>query len=267
MAAIRPSAKYLLSCHRSSLTLCPSIVSYDYSVRIKKLIILLDFEASSIMTYALQVQIPQGWSGDINTLGTTYLAYIPQDQVDSLSLMIRAPSSKFYAVGGVAGQLANAVVPSFPLTAASLDVLGGSKALGTNKRTRRMRIDAIIGVCASAISIAAMVAIWWTVRYIQRKNEAKHRRLSEQNDPNWNGGVYATHNDNRRTSFYYAQDQLQAGYYGVPPVTTPRAPPPGSIGANAMKPRMGVQVQQRRRSHVRKMSISTPVLQFSSIDC
>ena len=228
------------------------------------------FEASDIMTYALQVQIPHSWSGNTDSLGTMFLAYIPQDQVNSLSLMIRTLSSKFYNQAGVAGQLANSVVPSFPLAAVSLDALpGGAMSSGTNDSAMKIRTIVIIGVSAGSIGIAAVVAIWWTVRYIKHKREVRHRRLSDQSDqsdPNWGGGVYGTHNDDRRTSFFYAQDQLQAGYYGIPPTDIPRDPPPGSIGASVMQQRMGAHSQPRRRSHMREVTISAPIFQFSSVE-
>jgi hypothetical protein len=218
------------------------------------------------MTYALEVQIPQGWSGDVDTLGTMFLSYIPQEEVNNLSSMIRAPSSRFYEQGGVAGQLANSVIPSFPLMAA-LNVLSATAASsGTNQTTKTRRTNVIIGICATSAGIAAIVTIWWTVRHKRRKDEAKHRRLSELSDPNWSGGVYGTHDDDRRTSFFYAQDQLQAGYYGVPATAVPQAPPPGSIGANVMKQRLKGHKLPRRPPNIRQVSISTPVLQFSSID-
>ncbi|KAF8491953.1 hypothetical protein JB92DRAFT_2835503 [Gautieria morchelliformis] len=181
--------------------------------------------------------------------------------------MVRAPSSRFYELGGVAGQLANSVVPSFPLVAALNALPGTATSSGTSESAKTRRRNVIIGICAASAGIAAIVTIWWTVRHMRRKNEAKHRRLSELSDPNWSGGVYGTHDDDRRTSFFYARDQLQAGYYGVPPTVVPQVPPPGSIGANVIQQRLRAHTQPRRRPHVRQVSISAPVLQFSSIDC
>ncbi|KAF8465231.1 hypothetical protein JB92DRAFT_3295342 [Gautieria morchelliformis] len=139
-----------------------------------------------------------------------------QEGVNSLSSMVRAPSSRFYELGGVAGQLANSVEPSFPLVAALNALPGTATSSGTNESAKTRRRNVIVGICAASAGIAAIVTIWWTVRHMRRKNEAKHRRLSELSDPNWSGGVYGTHDDDRRTSFFYARDQLQAGYYGVP---------------------------------------------------
>lgn len=227
-----------------------------------------DFEASDIVTYALQVQVPQDWDGDANTLGSVFLAYIPQNDTDTLALMIRAPSSKFYALDGIPGQLANAVVPSFPMTAVKLDVVPGvAQSSNTSSSAKRRGMDSIIGICAAAVGLSLIVAIWWAVRYMRRKAEAKHRRIEDLCDPSWNGGIYATHSDERRTSFFYAQDQLQAGYYAVPPASAPRVPPPGSIGAMAIQRKMGAREQPRRRSHMRQVSISAPVLQFSTVEC
>jgi len=224
----------------------------------------LSIDLSNVMTYALQVQIPQSWSGDTNDLGTMYLAYIPQNQVNSLSLMMHTMSSSFYKQAGVAGQLAYSVVPSFPLTAVSLHTLpGGAESSDGTNSAKKTRTIVIIAISAASSSIAAFVAVWWTLRYLKHKKETKHRRLSEQSDPNWSGGVYGTHDDDRRTSFFYAHDQLQAGYYGVPPIATAQDPPPGSIGACVIQQRMRAHTQPLRRP-MRQVTISAPELQFST---
>lgn len=220
----------------------------------------LSISSSDVKTYALQVQIPQGWSGDIDSLGTMYLAYIPQDQVDMLSSMLRATNSAFYQQPGIAGQLANLVVPSFSL----LSVTPGSSSTTTagtgsssSSSTDKTRTDAIIGVCAAVGGIAALVAIWWIVRYVQRKQAAQHRRLSNLSDPNMSNGVYGTQHDDRRTSFFYAEDELRGGYTEQPAAFTQPAPPQLMDGSV---------MQQRMRPGMQHAPISAPVLQQSSLN-
>lgn len=215
-------------------------------------------------TYALQVQIPQGWQGDINSLGTMYLAYIPDDQVDQLSSMLRAPNSPFYNQPGVAGQLAGLVVPSFSLMSVSPSTVTGSAAAAgsgngtTSSKVSKTRTDAIIGVCAAVAGIVALVAIWWIVRYVQRSQAAKHRRLSNLTDPNVSTGVYGTQHDDRRTSFFYAEDELRGGYSG--PVTQGFTNPAQSQSADSSV------MQQRIRPDIQHAPISAPVLQQSSLN-
>ncbi|KAF8519386.1 hypothetical protein BU17DRAFT_47879 [Hysterangium stoloniferum] len=234
----------------------------------------LNVDVSEINTYALQVQVPHGWDGgDPSKLGTIYLAFIPTGQVPVLTGMIRTPSSQLYQLSGVAGDLANQIVPSFPVQSIDLvSIPGMAPSSSSGRSSKIVRRDALIGVCSAVAIISGLVLVWWIVRHYQRRKEKKHRRLDDLADPNWGGGVYGTHNDDRRTSFFYAEDQLHAGYGAMPsravspaPIpVSPTSPPPGSIGANAL---LGRQVPARRRSGVRGVSISAPVLQFSSIDC
>lgn len=216
--------------------------------------------ASDVLTYALQVQIPQGWTGDIDHLGTMFLAYIPQDQVDTLASMMRATNSAFYTQTGIPGQLASLVVPSFSLMSVSP---GGASTATSGATTsasggsNNSRTDAIIGVCAAIGGIAALVAIWWLVRYVQRKQEANHRRMSNLSDPNISNGVYGTQHDDRRTSFFYAEDELRGGYTepaGTTTVTQLPHPMEGSV------------MQQRLRPDLQHTPISAPVLQQSSLN-
>lgn len=216
-------------------------------------------KVSDVLTYALQVQIPQEWSGDSDALGTMYLAYIPQAQVDPLSSMIHTMSSSFYAQAGVAGQLANSVVPSFPV-AAALNALSGTTTSSGAQSSVTTPTIIILSISVICFSIGTLVVIWWTVRYVRRKRETRHRRLSEFSDPNWSGGIYATHDDDRRTSFFYASDQLQAGYLGVPPEVLP----PGSIGATVMQ--QSTHLSPQYRSHIRQMRISAPFLEYSTAE-
>ncbi|KAF8508087.1 hypothetical protein JB92DRAFT_3121284 [Gautieria morchelliformis] len=106
--------------------------------------------------------------------------------------------------------------------------------------------------------LSVVAAQRWTVRHMRRKAEAKHRRLSELSDPTWSGGVYGTHCDDRRASCFYAQDQLQAGYYGIPTTVVPQLPPPGSIGANVIQQRLRAHTPPRRRPHMDKSQYHPP---------
>lgn len=206
-------------------------------------------------TYALQVQIPDQWKGDLTALGTVYIAYIPQDQVDPLSSMLRASNSPFYNQPGIKGELARLVVSSYSLT--SINPGGSSTATtgstsSTNSKSDKTRTDAIVGVCAAVGGIAALVGIWWIMRHVQRKQVTKHRRISNLSDPNISNGVYGTQHDDRRTSFFYAEDELRGGY------TQPAGTHPPPMEGNVM--------QQRIRPTVQHTPISAPVLQQNSLN-
>ncbi|KAF8584723.1 hypothetical protein K439DRAFT_1345301, partial [Ramaria rubella] len=218
----------------------------------------LSINDSDVLTYALQVQIPQGWSGDLTALGTMYLAYIPSDQINQLSALLRATNSKFYNQSGIAGQLANLVVPSFSLvsvTPGSASTTGSGSGSSASSSGSKTRTDAIIGVCAAVGGIAALVGIWWVVRYIQRKQAAKHRRLSNLSDPNMSNGVYGTQHDDRRTSFFYAEDELRGGYVQQAPTsfTQPTV-------------RQAAEGSMQQRIVPQHAPISAPVLQQNSLN-
>ncbi|KIJ42008.1 hypothetical protein M422DRAFT_255029, partial [Sphaerobolus stellatus SS14] len=208
----------------------------------------LGIDPSQVVTYALEVNVPTGWTGeDPTALGTTYLAYIPSSLVDDLNLMIRTPNSRFYAQGGIGGELANFVIPSFPLTAVSLTTLPGAVSSSTSSKTSKTRRDALIGVCAAAGGICIVVLVWWLLRAQRRKKEKQHKRLSEFTDPNWSGGVYGTHNDDRRTSFFYAADQLNAGWLAEPPREAPSPPSSPVVAVNPPQPQAGPSRQSQNQ--------------------
>lgn len=160
---------------------------------------------NQVMTYSLAVNIPVGWDGvDTGVLGTDFLVYVPFGSASTLQAMQRDPRSAFYNQGGLGGQLASQV--------SSIDTGGipNSPTLSSTSSEARRRKDALIGASAAIAAIAICVLIWWFVRVYKRRLEKRHKRLSEFVDPNWAGGVYGTHNDDRRTSFFYAEDQLNA---------------------------------------------------------
>jgi len=174
------------------------------------------FLVNNIYTYVLQVSIPTGWSGDVSQLGTTYLVYIPSDLVETLASEMRTPNSAFFQQDGIPGQLADRIIPNSLVSVTNPSSGGVPLSAGVDTsasgRSNKKRTDAIIGVCAAIGGIAALVGIWWLVRYYQRQQTAKHRRLSNLSDPNISNGVYGTQYDERRTSYFYAEDELRGGY-------------------------------------------------------
>lgn len=175
-------------------------------------------------TWMLQVYQPSSYRGpsDSAELGTTYLAYIPTDQVDNLAAMIKAPQSAFYIGVDIpaARSLALRVDNGFSVLSIQ-DPNGGdggqtrnsgsSNSSGDVDRTRQ---DAIIGVVSALGAIAVLVLAFLGYKWYQRRQEAAHRRLSDpvpgarpegrEFDQDSVGGQ-------RRRSFYFAEDSLR-GY-------------------------------------------------------
>ncbi|GJJ09215.1 hypothetical protein Clacol_003437 [Clathrus columnatus] len=160
---------------------------------------------SEVITYSLQVSTPVNWNGNEADLLTSFLVYVPSEKASLLLAMGRDINSPLYQQPGVAHDLA--------LELTSLQQIANPFDEPVSKTTSavaRRRKDALIGVSAAVAAIASCVLIWWLVRAYKRRLEKKHKRLSEYVDPSWAGGVYGTHNDDRRTSFFYAEDQLNA---------------------------------------------------------
>lgn len=221
--------------------------------------------AADVKTYAMQVQVPMDWDGkDLNVLGTLFLAYIPSNRVEDLASLLRAPNSQFYnQPTDTQKTLANLVVPAFSLLSVSnSDVTGSGSSGGSNSSksssSSKTRTDAIIGVCSAVGGVAALVGLWWVLRSIQRRQAAKHRRLSNLSDPNASNGVYGTQHDDRRTSFFYAEDELRGGY-------SPDALA-AATAAQQQQPAEGSVMQQRTRPVVQHTPISAPVLQQNSLN-
>lgn len=149
------------------------------------------------------------------------MVYIPSDQIDTLGSLMRTPTSSFFSQPGIPGQLATRVVPNslveVPQSAVNSGFAsGGGSNQSSSSSSSKKRTDAIIGVCVAVGGVAALIAIWWLVKYWQRQQAAKHKRLSNLSDPNRGNGIYGTQHDERRTSFFYAEDELRGGY-NVPP--------------------------------------------------
>lgn len=186
--------------------------------------------AESTKTWMLQVHKPASYSGpqDVSSLGTTFVGYIPTNQVNNLAQMIKAPQSVFYSAVNVpvALQLAQRVDSGYSLLSLeSQDTNGGDgggssrsspdSATGGSNKTRQ---DAIIGVVSALGAVAFLVLAFLGYRWYQRRSEHAHRRLSDpiagarpegrEFDQDSLGGQ-------RRRSFYFAEDSLR-GYQQGP---------------------------------------------------
>lgn len=221
------------------------------------------------MTLALQVYEPSSYHGpaDVAQLATEFLAWIPADQVDTLEQQILVKNSPFY-LGTPApyNQLANHVVPSFPVVAASNSGEGatdgsqsGSDATGASS-TSKTREDAIIGVISSLGAITLIVLTFLAVRSIKQRRALAHRRLSDPPaDPNAFVGARPEDQDfdrdtlggHRRRSFYYAEDSLR-GY------------DQNNAGVEGYDQRTDAGMRERRA--VNAAMISTPVLRDNTMN-
>lgn len=187
-----------------------------------------------VQTFALQVYEPSTYEStqDEDDLETMYLAYIPTGQVNALAQQLLVKTSEFYtALGSPYDQLANHVIPSFPID--TVQAPGGTPANPSNNDTSgnatsssgssKTREDAIIGVVSSLGAVTLIVLAFLVVRAVKQRRALAHRRLS---DPSGGAGderdfVGARPNGQefdrdsvggqRRRSFYYAEDSLR-GY-------------------------------------------------------
>lgn len=167
--------------------------------------------------------VPSTYEGNVNQLGTIYLAYIPIYQVAALAEEIKATQSPFYTAANppVAKQLARLVNPSFNLESVPASSTGsnsgGSSSSSGSSKSSNTREDAIIGVVSALGGIAVVVLAFLIYRYVKRRQEIAHRRLSDPTpagarpegrefDQDSVGGA-------RRRSFYYAEDSLR-GFQG-----------------------------------------------------
>lgn len=183
----------------------------------------VQIDPSQVKTYCLQVYVPSTYEGNVNQLGTIYLAYIPIYQVAALAEEIKATQSPFYTAANppVAKQLARLVNPSFNLESVPASSTGsnsgGSSSSSGSSKSSNTREDAIIGVVSALGGIAVVVLAFLIYRYVKRRQEIAHRRLSDPTpagarpegrefDQDSVGGA-------RRRSFYYAEDSLR-GFQG-----------------------------------------------------
>ena len=192
----------------------------------------MSFTAEQVLTVALQVWKGTNYHGpaDVDNLLTTYLAWIPKDQVDPLSQELLAKNSQFYTAAGLPyTQLAAHVDATFPVSGAVDNGSGGSGGGGSASPadgaqpasasgSSKTREDVIIGVVSSLGAITLLVLAFLLVRALKQRRELAHRRLS---DPGQGDMFVGARPDNqefdrdsvggqRRRSFYYAEDSLRA---------------------------------------------------------
>ncbi|KAF9442656.1 hypothetical protein P691DRAFT_464796 [Macrolepiota fuliginosa MF-IS2] len=233
----------------------------------------LGITSDQVKTYCLQVYIPTTYRSpsDAALLGTTWLGYIPSQFVDTLAAEIKAKTSAFYTgvPDGVAKDLANRVVPGYPIRSVAdpnggpggggSDGSGGSGAQGDNGKSRQ---DAIIGVVSALGAIALLVLVFLVYRSMKRRRQLAHRRLSDPPDevlgarPDGRQFDQDSVGGARRRSFYYAEDSLR-GYED-------RAGTSAGAQEQLMQDPGPSTISQRR--NVVPASISAPVLRGSTMN-
>ena len=219
---------------------------------------------SQVATYALEVFESSAYKSteDAGALETMYLAWIPTGQVDLLAQQLISSSSAFYtALGSPYKDLAEHVVPSFPVTAIATSGSTGSSGGNTTSSdttsassSSKTREDAIIGVVSSLGAITLIVLVFLVVRAIKQRRALAHRRLS---DPQMDTAYVGARPENqdfdrdslggqRRRSFYYAEDSL-------------RYDPTGAAASEAM-------MRERRPQGVNPQMIGAPVLRDNTMN-
>ncbi|KAL1744089.1 hypothetical protein HDZ31DRAFT_39479, partial [Schizophyllum fasciatum] len=230
----------------------------------------LGITSDKMITFALQVYVTDDYraTGDVQKLGTTFLAYVPQDKVSTLASLIKDTSSSFYKGTGdpTLESLATKVESGFSVLSVS-DPNGGSSNGGSSSGSNndnassesgasKTREDAIIGVVSALGGVALLVLAFLVYRSVVRRRELAHRRLSE---PAEVAGARPADRDfdqdsvggQRRRSFYYAEDSLR-GFEGAheEPVAD-------------MRSAQGPGMTQRR---IAPATISAPILRESSMN-
>jgi len=237
-----------------------------------------DSIATSVKTWVLQVYVPSSYRTpqDADELQTMFLGYIPTSSVDELAAQLKVKSSAFYTGtnDAVAQALAQRVDSSFSVlsvpapddsssngSAASSSENGGSSSSS--------RQDAIIGVTVSLGVIAVLILAYLVYRSHQKRQEAKHRRLSDPIDPN---GVRPEGRDfdqdsvggQRRRSFYFAEDSLRGFQEQQQEQYSYYAQGQGQ-GQGGWDARSG-ESQMSQRRPVMPSAISAPILRESSMN-
>jgi hypothetical protein len=184
---------------------------------------------------------------------------------------MKASSSDFYKVPGIAGQLAARVDAGFPINAipdprtsnpGSNGTKGGAANGSGSSAASRTRQDAIIGVVSALGGIAICVLVFLVYRSFKRRQELAHRRMSdppqgyvgERPDRDFDQDSVG---GQRRRSFYFAEDSLSyAAQQEQAQMRQMEAENPFSDPNSA-------RVVQRR---VAPTAISAPILQQSSMN-
>jgi hypothetical protein len=239
----------------------------------------LGISSSQVMTFALQVFVPEAYQGpqDVNMLLTTYLLYIPTEDVDVLASQIRVASSELYtSLGAPYSTLAAQINPSFAVTSVQDPNVVPGTTSSVSHSGNKSRTDAIIGV-TSALGGLALGALGMLVyRSIKRSRDLRHRRLADPNAPNVaypdrTGRDFDQDSigGQRRRSFYFAEDSLRGQdavqQTAVPvPVAQPQGQPP--VSQVEYSYRTSPDGVRERRAPVVTGAISAPILTQSSLN-
>lgn len=222
--------------------------------------------------------MPAAYSGpaDVDVLLTTFLLYIPSDQVPVLANQIKVVSSPFYtSLGDPYKSLASHVNPAFAVNSVQdPNVVPGSTS-SANSSGNKSRTDAIIGVASALGGLALVVLGVLIYRSVKRSHDLRHRRLSDPNAPNEpypdrTGRDFDQDSvgGQRRRSFYFAEDSLR-GQQAVQQTAVPVAQ-----GQHVEQPMSQVEYSYRtspdgvreRRAPVVTGAISAPILTQSSLN-
>jgi len=172
---------------------------------------------AQVLNYDLTVYEPSTYTGpeDVDQLGTIWQGYIPSDKVDTLASLISNLKSSFYTgqSGAIPTALAACVDPSLQLDAIAGPTPGGSSTSSSSSGSN-VRQDAIIGVVSSLGAIAIMIVVYVGYKAYKRRRALAHRRLSDNTGdagvrPDGQEFDRDTVGDQRRRSFYYAEDSLR----------------------------------------------------------
>ncbi|KAI9443066.1 hypothetical protein H4582DRAFT_2195164 [Lactarius indigo] len=240
----------------------------------------LGLPSEKVKTFALQVFLPAAYSGpgDVDMLLTTFLLYIPSDQVAVLGNQIKVISSPFYtSLQDPYKTLASHVNPAYSLTSVQDPnaVPGTGTTSSASSSGNKSRTDAIIGVASALGGLALVVLGVLIYRSVKRSRDLSHRRLSDPNAPN-DPYPDRTGRDfdqdsvggQRRRSFYFAEDSLR-GQQAVQQTAVPVAQPQHvmqQVSQVEYSYRTSPDGVRERRAPVATGAISAPILTQSSLN-
>lgn len=243
----------------------------------------LGLSSSQVVTYALQVYIPDSYTStaDVDQLRTTWTGYIPSDSVDTLAQLISAKSSAFYtSTPDPYHTLAEHVDPSFtldlvqnPSSGASTGSSSSSDSSTVSTSSDSSRQDAIIGVVSALGGVTLIIIGVLVFRSVKRRKEMAHRRLSDQAAANTLPYGDRAGRDfdqdsvggQRRRSFYFAEDSLRGASQPADPQTQAMASGMHGVSETEYSYRNSPE-QMRERRPVMAGQISAPILQQSSMN-
>ena len=158
----------------------------------------LNISQTEIKTYGLMVYQPASWDGSEASLLTQWLAYIPQEQFDTLNAYLKASNSPLFSQPGIQGQLAAQINTAYPLAATTGNDNRGANS-GSSGGGGSKKRDIIIGVCVAVGGLLWIALVFWIYKRVKRSNDrAVHKRLSEHMSM-FDSANHATYgaNDNR----------------------------------------------------------------------